>query len=137
MKEDVEAGGKLVKELDEAGLPISAAMWVKTLPDDPWKLYIASPNVEKYGPTSVYKAIDNTIRNARLPLNVDYVSVANTSSHFVNNIAKGISPSSGVLRVTNSVFDELRIADAFIYKTSRNVKASRSPIEVRAKRRTG
>jgi hypothetical protein len=62
VEDDINAGQTLVRQLEEDGLPITAALWLK-MPEDPtWQLYIATPEVESRGPISVYLLIDRALK---------------------------------------------------------------------------
>ena len=61
VESDIEAGLTAVKALEAAGLPIAAAMWLRLHDSSKWQLYIASPDVETHGPTTVNRFIDRIL----------------------------------------------------------------------------
>jgi len=133
---DVEGGREFVRELEREGLPISAAMWLKAPEQGPWQLYIASPDVEKHGPIAVYRFIDKvSARHPEIGIKVDDVVAANTTNHFVNAIAGGIKVTDGVVRIVNSVFNNVSVENAVVYKVRRHVRPSRTPPKARSGRK--
>jgi hypothetical protein len=122
---EIDGGANLVQALEREGLPIAAAMWLRSAEQKAWQLYIASPDVEKHGPIAVYKMIDKVL--ARMPdvkITVDDVVAANTRNHFVNAVASGLSPTNQISHVTNAVFSGVPVDEAFIYKVRRKVRPS-------------
>jgi hypothetical protein len=124
---DVEEGQKLVRALENQGLPISAAMWLKRADEGIWRLYISTPDVEAHGPIAVYNLVDKVIRKGRSNLVLDNVVAANTTNHFINSVARKFRDTSSVASVSNSTFDDVPVEDAFVYKAARGVRPSKSP----------
>ena len=131
---DIEGGREFVRELEREGLPISAAMWLKAQEQGPWQLYIASPDVEKHGPIAVYRFIDKvSARHPETGIKVDDVVAANTTNHFVNAIAGAIdTTTNNVVRFGNSVFNNVAVEEAVVYKVKRNVRPSPAPPKARS-----
>jgi hypothetical protein len=124
--EDIKAGQQFVRELEVAGLPIASAMWLRRPEDETWQFYLATPDVEKYGPLSVYTFADRLLRQKNIPrLTIDDVAVANTTNHFVNSVSRALNVTNRVVRVINCTFDNVQVSDAVVYKVSRNVRPSK------------
>ena len=127
VKEEEDAGLKLVRGLEEEGLPIAAAMWLK-VPEEDWQLYISTPDVETYGPLSVYRFVDGVIRKKQVPLiSVDNVSVANTTNHFLNTIANLMRVTNNIVKLKNCTFNNVYVDEAVVYKIRRGVQSSKRP----------
>lgn len=58
----VEVGRTLLRHLDEAGFPASAAFWAYRDESEAWELKIASPLVDSEGPGAVYARIQPVLR---------------------------------------------------------------------------
>ncbi|TIW91770.1 MAG: hypothetical protein E5V59_19390 [Mesorhizobium sp.] len=135
VESDIEAGLTAVKALEAAGLPIAAAMWLRLHDSSKWQLYIASPDVETHGPTTVNRFIDRILLAINSPISLDEVTAANTTNHFINKasllpiITGGRSNSftvaSNLTRFGNSTFDGVEVDEGVIYKIAPGVKASR------------
>ena len=128
LESDVGDGARFIQEIAAGGLPVSAAMWIRS--GGSWQLYIASPNVEKHGPISVYKFLDATLDNMASQLSTDDIVVANTTNHFVNSISAGLSVSEGIVRIVNCTFSGTPVDEAIVYQVRRNVKPSPTPPKV-------
>jgi len=135
VESDIEAGLTAVKALEAAGLPIAAAMWLRLHDSSKWQLYITSPDVETYGPTTVNRFIDRILLTIKSPISLDEVTVANTTNHFVNKISPLSVLTSGNsntltiaenrLRFGNSTFDGVEVDEGVVYKITPGVKASK------------
>jgi hypothetical protein len=124
--EDINGGRLAFEALEQGGLPIAAAMWLKT-PESGWQYYIASPDVQAHGPIVVYKFIHAVLQAANVPIPLDDVVAANTTNHFINSVASAIGISGGITRVTNCNFNGVHVEDAVAYKIRKGVKASPKP----------
>ncbi|MER8375315.1 hypothetical protein [Mesorhizobium sp. M1409] len=135
VESDIEAGLTAVKALEAAGLPIAAAMWLRLHDSSKWELYIASPDVETHGPTTVNRFIDRILLAINSPISLDEVTVANTTNHFINKASllsiltggrsNSFTVASNLMRFANSTFDGVEVDEGVIYKIAPGVKASR------------
>ena len=63
---EIDAGRRLVQALDQAGFPITAALW-SYLPDgDEWRLVLASPKVRDEGAIAAYMVIDEALQSSHI-----------------------------------------------------------------------
>ncbi|SFL51085.1 hypothetical protein [Methylobacterium pseudosasicola] len=86
--EDIEVGRRFVAALEEAGLPVAAAMWFKRSSYDTWMLGIASPNVQVYGPLSVLRFAEAVRQNGFADrINRDNLFYFNTSKQALDDLA--------------------------------------------------
>ena len=82
----IEDGDRLTRVLSSAGLPIAVSALIRLQDDGVSRLYVASPDVETFGPRSVYTFIDEAIEASGVTLALDDVVAANTTNHFVNEL---------------------------------------------------
>jgi hypothetical protein len=134
VSDDIEAGKRLVLELERAGLPIASAMWLRQAGERVWGLYISSPDVQTYGPLVVYRFIDDMINWSDIPLSLDDISAVNTTNHFVNNISMPVRLADEPRILHNSYDGTIHIEDAVIYKSTRKVKPSVKPPKFRKRK---
>jgi hypothetical protein len=135
VESDIEAGLRAVKAIEVAGLPIAVAMWLRLHDSYKWELYIASPDVETHGPTTVNRFIDRILNAIKSPISLGDVTVVNTTNHFVNKVSllsivtEGRSTrftvAGDLLRFGNCTFDGVEIDEGVIYKIATGVKASK------------
>ena len=61
-RELIVAGKDIIKNLDKAGLKITAALWNYLPETQTWRLLIASPQVGEVGPKKVYQKIRSVLK---------------------------------------------------------------------------
>ncbi len=59
---DIQKGEAVVRALDEAGLEVRVASWLRLAEASQWRLVLAMPMVDKEGPRAGYKAIHKVLR---------------------------------------------------------------------------
>lgn len=117
VREMIEDGAKLLKALDDRGVPVRAAVWV----DDPekmaWKLAVVTSVAGSPGPLEAYLQIQQAMNGLDLKIGLDDITVMSPNSRkfeefkrTMEGVAKGTllhpkDPSKGV------VFD-----DAYVYR---------------------
>jgi hypothetical protein len=126
VEKDIVVGRQLVRDLEEAGLPIASAMWLRRPEDESWHLYLSTPDVEVHGPLAVYAFIDSVIRRNKIPgIAIDHIDAANTTNHFVNSISRALKVTNSTVEIKNSTFNNVRVDDAVVYKITRSARASK------------
>jgi hypothetical protein len=58
----IDAGARLLRKLDDLGVPIDAAFWYFDLEKTAWRLRIFSPEVARKGPLDLYLTINRLIK---------------------------------------------------------------------------
>ncbi|WP_442582936.1 hypothetical protein ACSBOB_13690 [Mesorhizobium sp. ASY16-5R] len=123
------AGRELIEALERAGIPIAFAGWLSLRETFDWQLYIASPDVQTYGPTTVIRFVDTLLTATESPLSLSSIRITNTSNHFVNRIPEAYGSrkiSLNPARIVGMAFDDGDIIEGFVYKIDRKVKPSKS-----------
>ncbi|MER8427562.1 hypothetical protein [Mesorhizobium sp. M1403] len=125
---DIDGGRNLVHALEKAGLPISIAAWLCLQDSADWQLFIATPDVQTYGPTTIIKFVDRIRSAINSPVRLDKVTVTNTTNHFINNIPlfSYHSEAQPLHRFRGGFLGDVDIEDGLIYKIDRTVKASKA-----------
>lgn len=139
VESDIDAGLRAVNALEAAGLPIAVAMWLRLHDSHKWQLYIASPNVETYGPTTVNRFIDRILVAIKSPISLSDVAAVNTTNHFVNKVSMlsivtggkttRLTVGGDILRIGNCSFDGVEVDEGVIYKIATGVKASKEALK--------
>jgi hypothetical protein len=139
VESDIDAGLRAVKALEAAGLPIAVAMWLRLHDSYRWQLYIASPDVETHGPTTVNRFIDRILIAIKSPISLGDVTVVNTTNHFVNKVsllsivtggkASRFTVAGDLLRIGNCTFDGVEVDEGVVYKIAAGVKASKEALK--------
>src|SRR5258708_761573 len=77
VKDFREAGWEMLEAIEKAGFPMYAAFW-QYLPDaESWRLFIATPLVEKLGPIAAYARLQTELN--RMPAVSEGFSGSNIS----------------------------------------------------------
>lgn len=118
--EMIDAGARLTAKLDEAGVPIKAALWLFLPEINEWRLYFASPEVRTLGPRSVYDKVREAVEGADGPrLLLSNIGVIDTEDDLVR-LLKAIQTGPGIARIrfSKNVLDGHFIDDALIYRAA-------------------
>jgi hypothetical protein len=117
-----EAGAELITRLDKAGLTVTTSFWQYLPESDVWRLIIASPEVERDGPTSIYKKIKPILSKIPMEKRLDLkdISVVQRDDPLIDSLRKGIKTNSGIsgISVKGSAFNGRFFDDAFIYRST-------------------
>lgn len=120
VRELIDEGLRLLGALDRAGFSVQAAFWVDLPESNYWRLVLASPEVEEYGPTAAYRKVQMALASLNpSALSLDDISVFSPSDQTylaLRDLAAGpgrlgTGPAHG--RPANIVFE-----DALIYHLS-------------------
>jgi hypothetical protein len=113
----IDDGARLLKKLDDQGIPVRAAAWFDDPEKQAWKLVIVTSAAENPGPLEAYMQIQHAMSGLELSFALDDIVVMSPSSgrfeefrRMMEVAARGEflhpkSPSSGV------AFD-----DAYVYR---------------------
>ncbi|MBX3569386.1 MAG: hypothetical protein KF914_15100 [Rhizobiaceae bacterium] len=123
---DFAGGRELIDKLELVGLPIAFAGWLNLREVLDWQLYIASPDVQTFGPTIIIKIVDKVLIETHSSIPLQSIDIVNTSNHFVNRIPETYSPADRFYptRVRGMAFDDGDIVEGFIYKIDKATKPS-------------
>ncbi len=120
VENEIEVGGKLVWKLDEACIPVRAALWHYLSEPDEWRLVIASPLVDSEGPKAVYARIYEAVRGlfkcGGISLNDTSVVSLNHSLIKLLRGAIGTGPGVAGTRFSRNTINNVYVADAYIYR---------------------
>jgi len=76
----IPAGERLLAELDRQGFPVEAMFWIH-LPEDSWKLIIASKIVAREGSLAAYRRLNELLRSMEwVGLRLDVITVVDPGS---------------------------------------------------------
>lgn len=136
LADDISDGLTAVRAISAAGLPVAVAAWLKVRGTYRWELFIASPDVQKYGPTTVGRFVDTVLLTINSPIKLRFVVIANTTNHFVNEISPTYISSlplsndnrpANFKRLANITLGSIEIDDAFVYKVGRVRASAKAP----------
>lgn len=122
---EIAAGDRLVRQLLDDRLPISAAFWFREADGDDWRLLIASQRVEEVGPRTVYRQVQEAIQNLELAnLSLGSVVVLTQREPLVQALRTLFPKRHGrvarrlhdrVAHLHNDTVKGVRIPEAYVY----------------------
>lgn len=63
VENQIDAGQRLLDQLEEEGIAVRAACWVKPTQEDRWSLYLATPSMDEKGPLEAYRQLTPAFRS--------------------------------------------------------------------------
>lgn len=120
VEENIKGGRQLIETLDKNRMKIPAAFWLYLPEGDLWRLYVASPAVDRKGSRAVYAQIQKILADMPgedLPTLEDITAIS-PKDQLVRAIGSAIKtgPDLVKLRLTGNSFDNTYIDDAVIYR---------------------
>lgn len=122
---EIKAGEELLKALDRAGLGVRTAFWYYLPNAEQWRLIVASPVVDKGGPTAAYVQVQHVLEKltsqVRDALPLSEISVVSPGSELPRLISAAVrtSPdSSSPMRFKANTVNGVYIDDAIVYRSS-------------------
>jgi len=116
---DIEAGRELVRLLDAAGFPVTAAAWIYFPDVEEWRLVIRSPKAAKNlqeGLLELARAMDAK-GDLRSRLNLARVKLVPPSDRMLEAMGKAVRISGlSTVRFSRNIVNGIYIDDALIYR---------------------
>ncbi len=119
----IEAGAQLTHELDEAGVPISAALWLFKPEINEWQLVFASPDVATQGSVKVYRRVFSVIgqlgeKAPAVPPVMIRLLEPNAEIFRLLRLVAQTGPGIGRIRMSRNAINGHFIDDALIYRVT-------------------
>jgi hypothetical protein len=120
VRELIEDGDRLLKELDRRQFPISAAFWYDSPERLTWKLYLVSEIAHQPGPLEGYIRIQQAMADlGEASFSLDDIVVLSPSSSAFRDLRKtieGVSQMSISRKRVN--LEGMDLGDAYVYRWS-------------------
>lgn len=93
---DVEGGKELLAALDKDELDVRAALWLYMPEISEWRLFVATPLVDKLGPRKIYGRIQSILRRLERPhdISLGNISVVSPESELIKLFSRVIQTHS-------------------------------------------
>ena len=118
VRDDVEAGRRIVAALDKEKFRVSAALWLYAT-ESGWRLIIASPIVAQLGPIRAYNRLQTVLREheIRHP-SLNDIALRKPDDDLIRLLRGFIRTGPGIheTRFTRNVVGGVLIEDALIYR---------------------
>jgi len=120
---DIQLGEAVVRALDEAGLEVRAASWLRLAEAPSWRLVLAMPLVDQEGPRAGYKALHKALAKQPAPLalplgQISVVGLKDPLYRVLRRLVKTARRAIAAIRVTDNVVDGVLVREAYIYRSS-------------------
>jgi len=116
---DLLAGRRLVDALAKRGIEVAVAMWLLLTEDKVWRLYLASRYVETEGSLTLYRIIEDTLREESIPISTWDVAVTNTKHEMVHGWRRRQrGRADGAVRIAEGSILGKDFDDGYVYELS-------------------
>lgn len=117
---DMKAGEALLSRLDDIKFNVKAALWFYVQESEEWRLIIASPIVDKDGPTKAYEKVQSQLQelDGGYKLSLRNISLVSPGDKLIKALESVIKTGKSIshIRFTRNVVNGLFIEDAYIYR---------------------
>jgi hypothetical protein len=127
---DIKEGERLLRALDEAGVPVVAALWYYLPEPGVWRYTIATPLVQDPGPRKTYARIESVRAGTSPPVDIslDQMSLDSPTSHLIGElrIFAGTpgAPHIGGGWLNKSMVGEVYVETAYVYRAEQIIGKS-------------
>jgi hypothetical protein len=114
-----EAAQTLIRTLDKSDFPVPSALWLYIADGDEWRLIIATPIVESYGPSEGYRRFQRLAEGLlQGPQLLRSISLVSPSDALIVALGSVIRTELGInhIRFSKNSIDGTYIEDALIYR---------------------
>lgn len=118
---DLDLGQEILRALDDAGIPVSVALWAYLPEFEDWRLILASRKLESAGLSEGYGAIRKATDAAgisveRIPLTM----IMRITTPFVRELRRLFGKTKTVegMRLGGQMIGDRYIEDAYVYRVS-------------------
>jgi len=116
---DIDAGRRLIDKLDQANVPLRAALWLFDADFDGYRLLLSTPVYDQAGPSQAYQVVVNTINTLSQEdqSRLTGINIVGLSDELVNSLCRSVRLNPGVkgIRYSGSSGREY-VDDAWIYR---------------------
>lgn len=116
---DEQAGRRLLKELDKRHFLIDAALWLHRPEEDDWRLVLATPLVNEFGPSEGYRRLQRVVQ--KLPgarPSLSSIALVGSDDPFIGLLRSAIATGPGThgVRFSRNSINGVFVDDAYIYR---------------------
>jgi hypothetical protein len=117
VRQMIEDGERLLRRLDERGIPVSAAAWFDDPDQSAWKLVIVTSVASNPGPLEAYMQIQFAMSGLNLSISLDDIIVMSTYSRKFETFKRTIEGvAKGALLHPKNSSEGVMFDDAYVYR---------------------
>jgi hypothetical protein len=117
VRQMIEDGARLLRKLDERGIPVSAAAWFDDPDQSAWKLVVVTSVASNPGPLEAYMQIQFAMNGLDLNISLDDITVMSPYSRKFEAFRRTMEGAAkgALLHPTNSS-EGVAFDDAYVYR---------------------
>ena len=123
VEKDIDEGRRLIQTLDQAGFPVTAALWSYLPEAVAWRLLIASPKVRLLGPRATYAIIQQQLLKAAIDIPLYCITVVSPEEHLIAELRifadTDPAPYLGGTYLVGAVLGDVYLEKAYLYRAER------------------
>lgn len=121
----IDAGRRLIEELDLSDFRVDAALWLFREESANWRLILASPLFDSHGPKETYRRLQNILakldygpHDQSKVIGLSEIQVASPKDELIQllRVALRTGPTLSGIRFTGNTINGVFIDDAYIYR---------------------
>lgn len=115
---DIETGRAVTDALISARFAVSAALWLYMSEAGEWRLIIATPLVDKWGPRRAYSDLQVILAANQLRIDLSKISLVSPKDSLIRLLKSSLrfhGPAPGI-RFTGNTVNNVYIEDAYVYR---------------------
>jgi hypothetical protein len=114
----IEGGANLLQALDQAGVTVTSALWLYDQDSEVWRLLIATPLFDEFGPMEAYRRIQEVLAREQHSIDLLDISARSPSDAIIEAIHSAVQTVPGISQIwfTGSNVNGVHINDAYIYR---------------------
>jgi hypothetical protein len=116
----IEKGRTVVRALDDDGVKVAAAFWLRDAETQDFHLVLALPKVKHEGPEATDAAIREALERRNIDFRSCHIDVVSTTDETVTVLRSAVrTPPDTIegIRLSHNVANKL-IADAYVYRST-------------------
>lgn len=121
VSEDIEKGREIVKALDQEGVKVASAFWLRDPEAEEFRLVLALPRAKEEGPKAAYKLVREALERQKCDFRIWHIDVVSTTDETATLLRRAVKTppdSIGGIRFSHNVVDSKLIEDAYIYRST-------------------
>lgn len=116
---DLATGSKILEILDDTGLRVNVAMWLRTPDYEDWRFAISSRDLDAAEPSAAYGRVHDTLGKGGFQLeNTPPLLLLRTSDPFIRTLRRIFGKAKSVegMRLGGQTVGDRFIEDAIVYR---------------------
>lgn len=118
---DIEKGRKVLEALDQEGVNVASAFWLRDPEAEEFRLVLALPRAEEEGPRAAYRLVREALERRRIEFPIWEINVVSSTDETAALLRRAVkTPPDAIvgIRFSHNVVNNKLIEDAYIYRSA-------------------